>query len=172
MTSPSRVQRTSVPAKYQTIHKQVVSDPGGVEEIPVPAEYRNITVEDIIHPGGENMVNVPPKFANVTTKTLTSPERYEWRRVLCAPGTGSIKSSADYASHTTSQSSAVYAQPITSSYTYTQPSYTAPLPQTSGRIVTGTGYYGGYNSKAPESDYSVQDGINGHARRKNRRYRK
>jgi len=172
MTSPSRVQRTSVPAKYQTIHKQVVSDPGGVEEIPVPAEYRNITVEDIIHPGGENMVNVPPKFANVTTKTLTSPERYEWRRVLCAPGTGSIKSSADYASHTTSQSSAVYAQPITSSYTYTQPSYTAPLPQTSGRIVTGTGYYGGYNSKAPESDYSVQDRINGHARRKNRRYRK
>ena len=94
MTSPGQVQRQSVPAKYQTIQKQVVSDPGGVEEIPVPAQYRSVTVEDVVDPGGERIVNVPPKFAEVATKHLVSPSRYEWRRVLCAPGTGSIQSSA------------------------------------------------------------------------------
>ena len=100
MTSPGQVQRQTVPAKYQTIHKQVVSDPGGVEEIPVPAQYRSVTVEDVVDPGGERIVNVPPKYGEVATKHLVAPSRYEWRRVLCAPGTGAIRPSSNYgASH-------------------------------------------------------------------------
>jgi len=179
MTSPGQVQRTRVPAKYQTIHKRVVSDPGGVEEIPVPAEYRTVTVEDVIHPGGENSVYVPPKYSNVTTKTLTSPERYEWRRVLCAPGTGSIKTSADYGASTASRSASThssstsYSSPShSSSTTYSQPSYTSrhtthssATPHSSGRVVTGSGYYGGYNEKKPDYDYS------GHMKRNKRRHR-
>jgi len=179
MTSPGRVQRTRVPAKYQTIHKQVVSDPGGVEEIPVPAEYRTVTVEDVIHPGRETMVNVPPKYDNIATKTLTSPSRYEWRRVLCAPGTGTIKSSADYANSLTTssrtshiastpsyESSATYSQPSYSSHsstasTYTAPIYTAP---TTNRVVTGTGYYGGYGTT-----YSGQSSSQSSTRKRRRR---
>ena len=165
LTSPGRVQRTTVPAKYQTIHKQVVSDPGGVEEIPVPAEYKNVTVEDVIHPGGENVVNVPPKYADVATKTLVAPERYEWRRVLCAPGTGTIKSSADFSSSTTGYGSGSSYTAPTSTYsqtrTYTQPSYsapsytqtyTAPAPKSTNKVVTGSGYYGGYNAKSVDHD--------------------
>jgi len=169
MTSPGRVQRTTVPAKYQTIHKQVVSDPGGVEEIPVAAEYRTVSVQDIVHPGGENAVHVPPKYADVATKTVTSPERYEWRRVLCAPGTGTIKSSADYARSTSTHSARsystaptystrTYSSPTsahTPSTSYTQPSYSAPTSQPTGRIVTGTGYYGGYNSSDRFTDDST-----------------
>lgn len=160
MTSPGRVKRTSVPAKYQTIHKQVLSDPGGVDEIPVQAEYRSVTVQDVIHPGGENSVNVPAKYSDVATKTLISPERYEWRRVLCAPGTGSIKSSADFASKTSS-----YSAPTStygSSSTYTQPSYSAPQPTTysaprsTQSTVTGSGYYGGYDSKSVPNDCSSE----------------
>lgn len=183
MTSPGRVQRTPVPAKYQTIHKQVVSDPGGVEEIPVPAQYRSVTVQDVIHPGGENTVNVPPKFSTVTTKTLTSPERYEWRRVLCAPGTGSIKTSADFASPSSSYATSLPTH--SSSQAYTQPSYssshsTYSAPQTSSHtsssVVTGTGYYGGYNEVIPDSDnvshHKNKSLINEHSKRKHRRYRK
>ena len=141
-----------------------------------------MTVEDIIHPGGENTVHVPPKYASVATKTLTSPERYEWRRVLCAPGTGSIKTSADYASttstHTTtahtasthSSTSSYSAQTpsYSSSTTYSQPSHHSTYSgasHSSGRVVTGTGYYGGYNEKKPDYDYS------GHTKRKQRRHR-
>ena len=182
MTSPGQVRRIPVSAKYKTIHKQVVSDPGGVEEIPVPAEYRNVTVEDVVHPGGETTVNVPPKFADVATKTLQTPARYEWRRVLCAPGTGTIKSSAEFSStaHSSSASSysassattgsysvpsssygtsSTYSQPSSSygSTSYSQPSssygsgstYSQPSASPTGRVVTGSGYYGGYDDTNP-----------------------
>ncbi|WP_026942403.1 hypothetical protein [Hellea balneolensis] len=177
MTSPGQVRRQSVPAKYKTIHKQVVSNPGGVEEIPVPAEYRAVMVEDVVDPGGERVVNVPPKFAEVATKTLVTPSRYEWRRVLCAPGTGSIKSSADYAApsssygtggthyssgstggytsgtHSSSTSyssghSPVHTSNHTSGQTHHYGTHTAPGGTVAGsRVVTGSGYYGGYEDK-------------------------
>ena len=192
MTSPGQVLRTPVSAKYKTIHKQVVSDPGGVEEIPVPAEYRTVTVEDVVHPGGETTVNVPPKYADVATKTLQTPARYEWRRVLCAPGTGSIKSSAEFGStthsssvssySTSSSSTGSYTAPSSNYSTYSQPSssygtsstssssygssssYSQPSTSTysaspTGRVVTGSGYYGGYEDTNPAfSDSSSHSG--------------
>ncbi|CAM3690043.1 hypothetical protein [Litorimonas haliclonae] len=103
MTNPGGVQRVSVPAKYQTITKQVVADPGGVTEIPVPAEYRSYTVEDVVREASGKYVDVPAKWGQVQTKTLVAPSRYEWRRVLCAPGSGTIRPSASYShSETTS----------------------------------------------------------------------
>lgn len=96
MTNPGGVQRVKVPAKYQTITKQVVADPGGVTEIPVPAEFRSYTVEDVIQDASGQYVDVPAKYGQVSTKTLVSPERYEWRRVLCAPGTGNARPTANY----------------------------------------------------------------------------
>lgn len=176
MTSAGQVRRQSVPAKYQTINKQVVSNPGGVEEIPVPAEYRSVMVEDVVDPGGERVVNAPPKYADVATKTLVAPSRYEWRRVLCAPGTGSIKSSASYATPTPSYSaptttyssgSSHYSHSSSGAYTsggytsgghtsgtaYSTPSHSygshaAPAGTVAGsRTVTGSGYYGGYESQ-------------------------
>ena len=87
MTSAGDVQRIVVPAKYNTITKQVVADPGGVQEIPVPAQYRAITVEDVVKPASVRKVKMRPKYSEVTKKILVAPERYEWRRVVCAPGT-------------------------------------------------------------------------------------
>ncbi len=182
MTSPGQVRRQSVPAKYKTIHKQVVSNPGGVEEIPVPAEYRTVMVEDVVDPGGERVVNVPPKFAEVATKTLVAPSRYEWRRVLCAPGTGSIKSSADYAApstgysvggthHYSSSSASGHSSAIQSSSTSYPSGYTSGQTHHYGthtsssgtvpgsRVVTGSGYYGGYddNKATHHSSGNVSD---------------
>ena len=87
MTSPGGVQRHSVPAQYQTITKQVVADPGGVREVPVPGEYRSVTVQDMVDPGGAYHENVPPQYGKVQGKVIAETERYEWRRVLCQPGT-------------------------------------------------------------------------------------
>lgn len=87
MTAPARVEREVVPAKYNMITKQVVADRGGVEEIPIPAEYRPITVEDVVRPASVSQVKVPHKYANIEKKKLVAPERYEWRRVVCKPGT-------------------------------------------------------------------------------------
>jgi len=90
MTSPSRVNRTPVAAQYKTLTKQIVDDPGGVREVPIPAEYSTVTVQELVRPAEAYEVNVPAEYGNVQTKVLISPERYEWRRVLCQPGTGSI----------------------------------------------------------------------------------
>lgn len=169
MTSPGQVQRHSVPAKYQTIHKQVVSDPGGVEEIPVPAQFRSVTVEDVVDPGGERVVNVPPKYAEVATKHLVAPSRYEWRQVLCAPGTGTINSSGSYG--TTHSSGTSY-----SSGTYSSGSthYGSSTGTVSGsRVVTGSGYYGGYGDAgaAQTSDHYSGTNHSYKAKRKRRDWR-
>lgn len=123
MTNPGGVQRVSVPAKYETITKQVVADAGGVTEVPIPAEFRSYTVEDVVQEASGTYVDVPTKYGQVTTKTLVAPERYEWRRVLCAPGTGTIRSSSSYSQ---SESSGVY-----SSQSYS-----------SGTQYNGTQHYG------------------------------
>jgi len=177
MTSHGQVQRQTVPAKYRTIHKQVVSDPGGVEEIPVPAQYRSVTVEDVVDPGGERHVNVPPKYADVATKHLISPSRYEWRRVLCAPGTGTIKSSTTYSAAQSAYSSG---STHTSGSTYHSGAYTsgtahhgASAGTVSGsRVVTGTGYYGGYDDAGAVKSSDHYSGTNHHykAKRKRRKW--
>ncbi len=118
MSTPARVTRTPIPAEYKTIRKEVVTDPGGVREIPIEAEYASVELHDLVRPAETYEVNVPAEMGQVQTKVLVSPERYEWRRVLCKPGTGSIGGSAA----TTYQS-----QGSTGGYNYTStvPSYDA-----------------------------------------------
>lgn len=176
MTSPGQVQRHSVPAKYQTIHKQVVSDPGGVEEIPVPAQYRSVTVEDVVDPGGERFVNVPPKYADVATKHLVAPSRYEWRQVLCRPGTGTVSSGTTYgASHTGYGSGSSYSSgTVHSSGTYSSGTHygTSTGTVSGSRVVTGSGYYGGYEDTGTTQSSDHYSGTNHHyqAKRKRRKW--
>ena len=92
MTQPGQVRRQQVPAQFRTITKQVVSDPGGVREVHVPAEHATIVVEDVVDPGGERVVAHPAKYGDVSKRVMVTPETYEWRRVLCKPGTGGSSS--------------------------------------------------------------------------------
>jgi len=136
MKSPGNIRRQSVPAKFQTVMKQVVSDPGGVREIPVPAEFTTINVERIAQSGGVRQVNVPPKYGDVATKKLVSASRYEWRQVVCKPGTGSIRSSQSYA------------QPIT-------PAIVTPV--ASAPSYTTSSYSQGSSYSAPATHYGSQN---------------
>ena len=142
MSSPGGVQRTRVPAVYQTVVKQVVADPGGVEEIPVPAEYRSITVQDLVSPGREALIEVPEEYGTVESKRLVSEERYEWRRVLCQPGTQGYVAPQTHSAPT-------YTQPSYSAPSYTQPapSYTQP----------STGYYPADSVTSYESGQVCRD---------------
>jgi len=143
LSVPPRVVRTPVPAKYKTITKQVVSDPGGVEEIPIPAEYSSIEVEDLVRHAETYEVTVPPVMGQVETKQLLSPERYEWRRVLCQPGTGTIRSSQSYQ---TEGEHLGYGSSSSVSGTYSQgPAYSSGTTysnNTSHSSQPTTGYYG------------------------------
>ena len=145
MSSPGGVQRTRVPAVYQTITKQVVADPGGVQEIPVPAEYRSITVEKLVQPGIEALIEVPTEYGQVQTKRLIADERYEWRRVLCAPGTGTIPQPA-------AQSAPTYRPSVSHSHAPVAPTvHTAPSGGVShyedGQVCREQGCSHGYHAK-------------------------
>ena len=133
LIAPPRITRTPVAPEYQTITKQVVSDPGGVQEIPVPAEYASVTVQDLVRPAEAYEVEVPAVMSQVPTKDLVSPERYEWRRVLCEPGTGSIRSSESYR---------------------TSDHHTPSTSYSSGSHSSGETYYSGGTSHSSGTSYS------------------
>lgn len=143
LTAPPRIVRTPVAPQYKTVFKQVVADPGGVEEIPVPAEYTTIEVEDLIRPAEAYEVNVPPVMGEVQTKELISPERYEWRRVLCQPGTGTIRSGSSYQSGTYQSSTSSYQGSSHSTETLA-----GGTTSSHGTTTTGSGYYGTENYPA------------------------
>ena len=126
MSAPARLSRTPVPAEYTAIRKEVVTDPGGVQEIPVEAEYASVELHDLIRPAEAREVYVPEQMGQVGTKVLISPERYEWRRVLCEPGTGTIGSGASYPSTASSSSYHSSTRAYSGGTTYAAPSYSSP----------------------------------------------
>jgi len=154
---PGQVRRTTVPARHQTIMKRVVSDPGGVDQIPVPAEYQTITVEEVITPAGEKTSIVPAQYGNVEKKTLVSPARYEWREVICKPGTGGISgsshSSSSYSSGSSSYSSG--SSSYGSGSAYTGGSHSSGSSVSSGTIQSG---HSGVSSYGSGSGYSSSSG--------------
>lgn len=178
MSAPARLSRTPVPAEYTTIRKEVVTDPGGVQEIPVEAEWASVELHDLVRPAEAREVFVPEEIGQVGTKVLISPESYEWRRVLCEPGTGSIGSGQSYGStvpstgyhgssstysggtayssgSTTSQSyGQTYGQTHSDEYSsgaaYSQPSYSGYSTDYSGS--TSSGFISETETVSPESE--------------------
>jgi len=136
MTTPPRVFRTPVPAEYTSVRKEVVSDPGGVQEVPVPAEYASVVIHDLVRPAETREVYVPEEYGQVATKNLISPERYEWRRVLCQPGTGTIRSGSSFQSSGHTVSGSTYSQGSSYSQGTT---YSGGTPQYSGQSYSTTG---------------------------------
>lgn len=172
LIAPPRVVRTPVAPQYKTILKQVVADPGGVEEIPVPAEYSSVDVQDLVRPAEVFEVDVPPVMGEVETKVLVSPERYEWRRVLCQPGTGTIRSGSSFSSEPTyssgynSGSSYASSAPTYSSggtysgstTTHGEPSYSSGAYVRDGTLAGGnTTRYGYETSHGSHSGHDRQD---------------
>lgn len=154
MSAPPRIIRTPVAPQYKTLTKQVVADPGGVEEISIPAEYSTVTVDDLIRPAEAYEVAVPPVYGEIETKNLVRPETYEWRRVLCKPGTGSIASGTNYLSGQSHSTGSNYTsgQGYSSSSTYSSGTYSSGAYGSGTSVSHGiggvsepqatTGYYG------------------------------
>jgi len=87
-------------------------------------------------------VNVPPVVGQVGTKTLISPERYEWRRVICQPGTGAGGSGLTRSHSSYSNSGGHYSSGTT--YSQSGSTYSGATSHTSGNHVShGSGYSSG-----------------------------
>lgn len=170
MSHAGQVQRHTVPPKFQTITKQVVADHGGVREIHIPAEYQTVTVEDVVDPGGHHGYVVEPKYGTVNKKVLVSPERYEWRRVLCAPGTGGYSGGSSYSSSSSYSSGSSH-----SSGSYTSaPAHSSGSYGSSQQSVTygGASHSSGGSYVLPEPTYNKYNtGHDHHKKREKLRHR-
>ena len=49
----------------------------------IPAEYRTVTVNKAVEPAREVKVPIPAQFETVSKTVVVSPERLEWRSILC-----------------------------------------------------------------------------------------
>ncbi len=141
LEQPGMVNRVPVEAKYQSITKQVLVDPGGVEEVPVPAQYSTVMVEDV-QPARATQTNIPPQYDQVVANVPVEEERWEWRRVVCEPGTKPIQTPPAQIiepAQITTYPAPTYSTPTYASPSYSAPTYTAPSGYTGGNTMAYEG---------------------------------
>jgi len=55
-----------VPARYETVTRQVVKTPAAIREVEIPAEYATVSRQVLDHPASSRTVEVPPTYQSVT----------------------------------------------------------------------------------------------------------
>lgn len=76
-------QTRIVPARTETIQREVLVSPARVEERRIPAEYRTIKVRRQVAPARQETVIVAATVRTAQTRVVTRPASMEWREVLC-----------------------------------------------------------------------------------------
>lgn len=76
-----------VPAKYQTITKQVIKEKATIEKVAVPAEIKTIRMSKLVAPPSEKRIPIPARHQIVPKRSKVSDARLEWQQVLCETNT-------------------------------------------------------------------------------------
>ena len=74
---------TEIPAKFETVKKQVVKTPAGFVKEDVPAVVETVKVRKLVAKAEEKRSKIPAEFKLVAKRSKVSDERLEWRQVLC-----------------------------------------------------------------------------------------
>ncbi len=72
-----------IPARYETVKRQVVTKPASVRVIEIPAEYDTIKMTKMVSPPMETRTPIPEEYGTVTKRVKMSDGCWEWRPVLC-----------------------------------------------------------------------------------------
>jgi hypothetical protein len=72
-----------VPAKYETVKRQVVTKPASVRVVEIPAEYQTIKVTKMVSPPQEKRTPIAEEYGTVTRKVKVADSCWDWRLVLC-----------------------------------------------------------------------------------------
>ncbi len=83
----NRLCLTEVPAKFQTVTKQVVKTPATVKTVEIPADYKVVKVTKLVAPAQDKRVEIPAKYESIN-KTIKVRDAYQaWQPVLCETNT-------------------------------------------------------------------------------------
>ena len=72
-----------VPARYETVRRQIVTKPASVRAVEIPAEYETIKVTKMVTPPQEKRIPIPEEYGTVTKKVKVADSCLDWRLVLC-----------------------------------------------------------------------------------------
>jgi hypothetical protein len=76
-----------IPAKYETITKQVLKEKASVKKVEVPATIKTMRMSKLVTPASEKRIPIPAKYEIVPKRTKVSSAKLEWRPVLCETNT-------------------------------------------------------------------------------------
>lgn len=90
MVSPESKEERIIPAKYETITKQVVDVAEQVIEVPYDPVYKNVSERVMVKPEEMKEEPIPAVYKTVTEKRLAKKGGYTvWTEILCANKTSS-----------------------------------------------------------------------------------
>lgn len=79
----SQICLKEIPAKYETVTKQVVKTPAYFKKEEVPAVVETVKVRKLVAKAAEKRTPIPAEYNTVTKRLKVADERLEWRQVLC-----------------------------------------------------------------------------------------
>jgi hypothetical protein len=75
-----------IPAKYETVQKQVLVKPATTREVEIPAQYEMQKVTKMTEPAQEKHIEIPAQYQTVTRTEKVADGYFEWRKVEgCQP---------------------------------------------------------------------------------------
>jgi hypothetical protein len=91
VVAPQSSSTRVIPARMQTVTREVIATPARVEEVKIPAQYSTIKVRELVTPAREERVVIPATFRTVTKTVERTPASVAWREVLCETNTSPAK---------------------------------------------------------------------------------
>ena len=83
MPTGNQICLTEIPAKFETVKKQVVKSPATFVKEDVPAVVETVKVRKLVAKAEEKRTRIPAEFKMVTKRSKVRDESLEWRQVLC-----------------------------------------------------------------------------------------
>ncbi len=88
LANPGSSNVVEIPAEYKTIKKRVLVSPATVREVEVPAEYTTIKKRILVSPASTNEVLIPAEYKTVNEQQLVRAGGFtQWVEILCAADT-------------------------------------------------------------------------------------
>lgn len=88
LSNPGSSNVVEIPAEYKTIQKRVLVSPATVREVEVPAEYTTIKKRILVSPASTNEVLIPAEYKTVNEQQLVRAGGFtQWVEILCAADT-------------------------------------------------------------------------------------
>jgi hypothetical protein len=85
LVADAEVRKTVVPAEYATLERGI-SGKCEIATTSIPAKFETITKQVLVEPESTRRIEIPAKFETMTRQVLDQPETKVWRRIKCDCG--------------------------------------------------------------------------------------